>query len=152
MQIYWSIESIQSSDNFTFNKESDPKVLLHIIKILKLFYSPVMIWIGIVSNILICLALKKGKMTRMSVIPFLYALALVDIVFLATLMVVWLQTQGVDLYNKGGGCQTLTYVSYVCTFLSVWYYAAIRYIHDKNVVPQISDTVNRIGIHNGSRQ
>ena len=124
MQFYLS--GLDSANSSSFTNQSDATTLLQLLNTLKLCYTPAMIGVGIVSNLLISVVLNRGTMPRVSVTPYLHALALVDVLFLITLMLFWLQTQGIDLYNKGGGCQTLTYISHVCTFLSVWYFAAIR--------------------------
>jgi hypothetical protein len=52
---------------------------------------------------------------------YLAALSVADFGFLATLLLVWLNSSiGVQVFNKAGWCQALVYISSVCSFLSVW--------------------------------
>jgi hypothetical protein len=52
---------------------------------------------------------------------YLAALSAADFGFLATLLLVWLNSNvGVQVFNKDGWCQGLVYISSVCSFLSVW--------------------------------
>ena len=57
---------------------------------------------------------------RQSSSVYLASLALADLSFLLALTVVWLGWINVPLFHKRGWCQTVVYITYVSTFLSVW--------------------------------
>ena len=84
------------------------------------YYLAVIIIFGMVGNILNFLVFTRTHLKLRSSSYYLAALALADLGFLLTLLVVWLNHVGVDLFNRQGFCQALVYTSSVCSCLSVW--------------------------------
>ena len=76
---------------------------------------------GLVGNLLSCVVFLNTHLKMRSSSYYLAALAAADFGFLATLLLVWLNSNvGIQVFNKDGWCQGLVYISSVCGFLSVW--------------------------------
>ncbi|KAL0272754.1 UNVERIFIED_CONTAM: hypothetical protein PYX00_005612 [Menopon gallinae] len=85
------------------------------------YYLPSMIFVGLVGNLLSCIVFLNSHLKMRSSSYYLAALACADFGFLASLLLVWLNsTLEVPIFNKEGYCQCIVYVSSVCGFLSVW--------------------------------
>lgn len=86
-----------------------------------LYYIPCIILLGLVGNLLSCVVFLKTHLKLRSSSYYLAALATADFGFLMSLLLVWLNnTVGWRVFNKDGWCETLVYVSAVCSSLSVW--------------------------------
>lgn len=73
------------------------------------------------GNLLSCVVFLNTHLKMRSSSYYLAALSVADFGFLATLLLVWLNSSiGVQVFNKEGWCQALVYISSVCSFLSVW--------------------------------
>ena len=85
------------------------------------YYIPSIILLGLVGNLLSCVVFLNTHLRIRSSSYYLAALATADFGFLITLLLVWLNnTIGWKVFNKDGWCETLVYVSAVCSSLSVW--------------------------------
>ena len=84
------------------------------------YYLAIIIIFGMVGNTLSFLVFTRTHLKLRSSSYYLAALALADLGFLLTLLVVWLNHVGIDLFNRQGFCQALVYGSSVCSCLSVW--------------------------------
>lgn len=85
------------------------------------YYIPSIILLGLVGNLLSCVVFLKTHLKLRSSSYYLAALASADFGFLMSLLLVWLNsTLGWRVFNKEGWCETLVYVSAVCSSLSVW--------------------------------
>ena len=84
------------------------------------YYLAIIIVVGVVGNSLSFLVFTRTHLKLRSSSYYLAALALADLGFLLTLLVVWLNHVGIDLFNRPGWCQALVYGSSVCSCLSVW--------------------------------
>ncbi|XP_017789193.1 PREDICTED: thyrotropin-releasing hormone receptor-like [Habropoda laboriosa] len=85
------------------------------------YYIPSIILLGLIGNLLSCVVFLNTHLRIRSSSYYLAALATADFGFLVTLLLVWLNnTLGWKVFNKDGWCETLVYVSAVCSSLSVW--------------------------------
>ncbi|KAI4500000.1 hypothetical protein M0802_004870 [Mischocyttarus mexicanus] len=85
------------------------------------YYIPAIILLGLVGNLLSCVVFLNTHLKMRSSSYYLAALATADFGFLVSLLLVWLNdTVGLVVFNKDGWCETLVYVSAVCSSLSVW--------------------------------
>lgn len=85
------------------------------------YYIPSIILLGLIGNLLSCVVFLNTHLRIRSSSYYLAALATADFTFLVTLLLVWLNnTLGWKVFNKDGWCETLVYVSAVCSSLSVW--------------------------------
>lgn len=86
-----------------------------------LYYIPSIILLGLVGNLLSCVVFLKTHLKLRSSSYYLAALATADFGFLMSLLLVWLNsTVGWRVFNNDGWCETLVYISAVCSSLSVW--------------------------------
>ena len=87
---------------------------------LRLYYTPVLVALGLIGNLIHTVALSKLPMHRNSGSPYLQALAIVDIVLLGLVFTVWLALFGLKVFATGTGCHATTLLTSMCNFLSVW--------------------------------
>lgn len=85
------------------------------------YYIPFIIMIGLIGNLLSCFVFLNTHLKMRSSSYYLAALASADFSFLFSLLLVWLNdTLGWRVFNKDGWCESVVYVSSVCSSLSVW--------------------------------
>lgn len=95
--------------------------LYFLLEIFHQYYIPLIILIGLVGNLLSCIVFLNTHLKMRSSSYYLAALASADFGFLVALLLVWLNsTVGWKVFNKAGWCETLVYISAVCSSLSVW--------------------------------
>ena len=102
-----------------------------VMKQLNLYFTPVVIVIGATGNLLAFLVFTVTHLRRQSSSVYLASLALADMGFLLSLFIVWLTSVKIHLFTRHVWCQAVVYMTYVCTFLSVWYVVSFtveRYI------------------------
>ncbi|XP_074037844.1 G-protein coupled receptor [Leptinotarsa decemlineata] len=86
-----------------------------------MYYIPVVIVVGFVGNVLSCLVLLTTHLKLRSSSYYLAALAVADTGYVFCIFVVYCTSNNIfDIFNKNGFCQVLMYLTYVCSFLSVW--------------------------------
>lgn len=100
---------------------------INFVETFQFYYTPVLVIIGIIGNCLTILVFCKTKLRKLSSSYYLVALAVSDTVFLITLSVVWLRLLTIDIFNKHGFCQSMVYLTSVCSFLSVWLVMAFTF-------------------------
>ncbi|KAL2745194.1 thyrotropin-releasing hormone receptor-like [Vespula maculifrons] len=92
-----------------------------LLELFHMYYIPAIILLGLVGNLLSCVVFLNTHLKMRSSSYYLAALATADFGFLVSLLLVWLNnTVGWMVFNKDGWCETLVYVSAVCSSLSVW--------------------------------
>ncbi|KAG7197919.1 hypothetical protein KM043_016156 [Ampulex compressa] len=125
----WSNVTIYGHRNRTFEPvldfEEEPleacNSLYFLLDFFHLYYIPSIILLGLVGNLLSCVVFLNTHLKMRSSSYYLAALATADFGFLVSLLLVWLNsTVGWRVFNKDGWCETLVYVSAVCSSLSVW--------------------------------
>ena len=84
-----------------------------------------MISIGIVCNLFTSVVLLTTKLSRSSACQYLSASGIVNVLYLISLLLMSLSHHGIDLYNKAGWCQLISFMSSVCSFLSIWLVVAM---------------------------
>lgn len=91
---------------------------------LTLYYTPTLVCVGSIGNILSVMVFFKTKLRKLSSSYYLAALGISDTCFLIGLLVSWLNFVDVHIYNWNIFCQFFTYFSGLCSFLSVWFVVA----------------------------
>ncbi|KAK2162104.1 hypothetical protein LSH36_104g05073 [Paralvinella palmiformis] len=101
----------------------DPRMLAfrRVIHTFDMYCLPTVIAVGILGNIVCFFVFMATYLRRMSSCIYLAALSVTDALFLVTTLCAWLDNINVDVYHRPGWCQLLTYVSFVTSFLDVWY-------------------------------
>ena len=101
------------------------ETLTQIAAVLRRFYLPPLVATGLLLNILLVYTLLNSKLRNFSVAPYLLTLAVTDSLFLLSLLLIWISTLNIDIYNAGELCQAITFISYSCVFLSMWINVAL---------------------------
>lgn len=121
--------------DYKYNTEYDPykeyELAIGVNEFLSHYYTPTIVVFGSVGNILSVVVFFKTKLRKLSSSYYLAALGLSDTVFLLIAFVTWLNFLNINIYNKPGYCEMFTYLSGLCSFLSVWFVVAFtieRYI------------------------
>lgn len=120
--------------SYAEDKDSNPALtplLKYIVYLMNTYMIPVVIAVGLIGNLTSFAVFMGSYLRRYSSNIYLAALAWSDNVFLCCLLLEWLSTTGVDIYSRDGWCQLFVYLTYVTSFLSVWYVVAFsieRYI------------------------
>ena len=94
------------------------------VHLLDMYLVPVLVAVGILGNLLSFMVFMGTYLRKMSSSIYLAGLAISDSVFLLTVFLSWADNIGVHVYHKPGWCQLLVYLTYVSSFLSVWYVVA----------------------------
>lgn len=116
--------SNSSFSNLPYNEYVLQITLYH----LKYWYTPTVVIVGVVFNLISFITLNRRRFSRFTCTPFIAAMCITDCVFLIVLGLIWLKRidVNIDLYNTGGWCQALTYLSSSSAFLSVWLTASVN--------------------------
>lgn len=102
-----------------------------IVALLGKYYIPFVVVFGLFGNTISLVVFLITHLNRLSLSVYLAALAISDNGFLLALGIGWLEYTGFPLFHTHGWCQAAVYVSYVTSFLSVWFtvsFTVERYI------------------------
>ena len=121
------------SDNTTISilNGSEYPVLSATVDYMTWYFMPVLIGGGVIGNSLSLVVFLNTHLKRLSLSVYLAALAISDIGFLLSLLFGWVGGTKFALFHLNGWCQTVVFVSYTTSFLSVWFVVAFtveRYI------------------------
>lgn len=110
------------SDDFTltFSETERAGGLLKVALLLHRVLLPGIVLFGLIGNILSLLVFNTTKLRRLSSSVYLSALALSDSVFLLCVLLLWIDTLNVSIFHRPILCQTLVYLTFIFSFLSVW--------------------------------
>ena len=112
-------DDVNATVNGTMATQSASYALaLKFLDFFNFYYLAVIILFGMLGNVLSFLVFTRTHLKLRSSSYYLAALALADLGFLVTLLVVWLNHFGVDLFNRPGFCQALVYLSSVSSCMS----------------------------------
>ena len=101
------------------------------VRYLNIYLQPIIIIIGLLGNATSFAVFVGGGLRHLSSSVYLAALAVSDSGFLISLLISWLNYVNIDLYHFNGWCQTFNYLTFVFSFLSVWFVVSFtveRYI------------------------
>ena len=114
-----------------FEEESEYPVLSAAVDYMTWYFMPVIIGGGVIGNCFSLVVFLTTHLNRLSLSVYLAALAISDIGFLLSLLFGWVGGTKFALFHLNGWCQTVVFVSYTTSFLSVWFVVAFtveRYI------------------------
>ena len=98
---------------------------------LDMFIVPTLVVIGVIGNSLSFITFTFSPLRTLSNSVYLAALAVADTGFLICVFFSWINNLNLTIYHQPGWCQTFVYLTYVFSFLSVWYvvgFTVERYI------------------------
>lgn len=87
---------------------------------LSIYFTPAITIVGTIGNILSVVVFMRTKLKKLSSSYYLAFLAIFDTGFLWCYFIEWLHIFHIDLYKRNGFCQLFTFLSNVCSVLSVW--------------------------------
>lgn len=123
---YFTFDSTTDSLDleYTTYQEQPPYTYLYYAEqighLLTFYYTPALVLIGSIGNILSVLVFFKTKLRKLSSSYYLAALGISDTCFLIGLFISWLNFIDIDIYNNNIYCQFFTFFTALCSFLSVW--------------------------------
>ena len=88
--------------------------------------------LGVTGNVLSFFVFAFTHLQRQSSSIYLATLAIVDTVFLLSLLIVWLGWLKIPLFHSNGWCQTVVYLNHLCGFLSVW--SVVGFTTDRYII------------------
>lgn len=119
--------SSHNNSSFSDSHDSNNTILNYaesIGDILVFYYTPMIVFVGIIGNILSVLVFFRTKLRKLSSSYYLAALGMSDTCFLVLSFITWLNFVDINLTNHNVACQLYYYLQGVCSFLSVWYVVA----------------------------
>jgi len=114
----YSRNSFQNSYNEELENAS--LVLLDIARFLTVYVQPLFCVLGIAGNGLSLLIFLSKDLRKVSSNIYLSVLSAACTVFLISLLVVWLEVIHVKVIHENIWCQSIVFVTYVSSFLTVW--------------------------------
>lgn len=88
--------------------------------ILRKFAYPIIILLGILGNTIAAYIFSRVQLRKYSCNIFLTMRSVCDNGMLINLFIVWLDFMNVRMFHVNVICQTTVFLSYICSFLSVW--------------------------------
>ena len=99
----------------------EPELILQIFSYLSLYYTPVLVLLGVLGNSLSAFVFLATRIRKHSCAVYCAALAISNTLFVVVLAFIWLVQFDVPVYNLDGWCQFWTLVSCASSNLSSWY-------------------------------
>ncbi|KAK6195336.1 hypothetical protein SNE40_000790 [Patella caerulea] len=90
-----------------------------------MYILPVIVFTGLLGNAVSCCVFSGRELRRLSSSVYVIAVLGSDSGILIGLLFVWLEVLGYSFNHRQGICQLLVFLTYVCSFLSVWYIVCI---------------------------
>lgn len=95
------------------------------------YCTPILLLFGSIGNILLVIVFLKDELPLPTFACFFAAICISDTLYLCNMLISWLKYMNVYIHNENFYCQFFTYVSRLCSFISVWFTVALtveRYI------------------------
>lgn len=92
-----------------------------------LFIHPALCIAGMIENMISVLVFCSKTLRKVSSNVYLAALSFASSLFCFANFLVWLETLNVHLIHQDGVCQIVVYVTYVCSFLTVWFVVCVTF-------------------------
>lgn len=114
--------TVSIDDGHIDNKQFEVEVTtLHNAEyVLRKYAYPVIIFMGILGNTMSAYIFSSVQLRKYSCNMFLTMRSICDNGMLINLLVVWLDFMQIRFFHKNVICQVTVFLSYICSFLSVW--------------------------------
>lgn len=100
------------------------QLLNSVIWYLQIYYTPVMVSIGILFNIVSFAVLYCCHLSTLPVAHYLAAILIADTTHLFNLLLGWINNLGINIYEYGSLCHFTTFLEHASSFLIVWFTVA----------------------------
>ncbi len=99
-----------------------PHTMKAVVHAIKVYYTPSLVALGVTGNIIACVNfLYTAALRKESCNHYLVGAGVTDSLLLFGLLAaVWMPEVGLDIYNKPGWCQFLSFFNSVTMFMSLW--------------------------------
>lgn len=124
MYDYYNFSNVSDPSEYDMEDDYGLSFAYKVVDVLTLYYTPILVFGGCIGNILSVIVFFKTKLKKLSSSYYLAALGISDTCFLLSAFVPWLNYLDINIYNKNYFCQFFTYISGLCSFLSVWFVVA----------------------------
>lgn len=92
-----------------------------------LYVQPILCVFGFLGNFISVFVFCSKPLRNASSNVYLTALSCTSFVFCLSNFLVWLETVQVQIIHQEVICQSIVYITYVCSFLTVWYVVCITF-------------------------
>lgn len=107
----------------------DLPTLIQISKIVVCYIQPVICMTGFVGNLIAACVFTSKYLRLNSSNLYLATLSCCTCVYMMSVLLVWLEVVGMPIIHQDGICQLVVFVTFVCSFLTVWLVAVITFEH-----------------------
>lgn len=121
---YSNFSNATDSSEYDIEEDYELTFAYKVGDILTHYYTPTLVLSGSIGNILSVIVFFNTKLRKLSSSYYLAALGISDTCFLLGAFVPWLNYININIYNRNYYCQFFTYISGLCSFLSVWFVVA----------------------------
>lgn len=105
--------------------EEIPWILWHTGRLMTVFLQPFLCVFGFLGNFISVIIFLSKEMRGISSNIYLTSLSASSCIFLFAVFCVWLEVVNIPLVNKPVWCQLIVFMTYACSFLSVWFVVCI---------------------------
>ncbi|OWF47620.1 Somatostatin receptor type 4 [Mizuhopecten yessoensis] len=122
---YYNNSSQTSAKDYFSLDDSDSLILYQLARVMTIYVQPVICIAGLAGNIISLFIFLSKDLRKTSSNIYLGGLSACGSLFLVALFLVWLEVTGVRLVHEPVWCQSIVFVTYVCSFLTVWFVVCI---------------------------
>ncbi|XP_061194490.1 mu-type opioid receptor-like [Saccostrea echinata] len=121
---YLNLTQQSIGNESSFNSSSD---LYFFTLYMYIYVQPILCVLGFLGNFISVFVFCSKPLRNASSNVYLTALSCTSFVFCLSNFLVWLETVRVQLFHQEVLCQAIIYITYVCSFLTVWYVVCITF-------------------------
>ncbi|XP_033759915.1 somatostatin receptor type 2-like [Pecten maximus] len=122
---FYNNSSQTTAKDYFSLEDSDSLVLYQLARVMTIYVQPVICIAGLAGNIISLLVFLSKDLRKTSSNIYLGGLSACGSLFLIALFLVWLEVTGFRLVHEPIWCQSIVFVTYVCSFLTVWFVVCI---------------------------
>lgn len=124
MESYNNSSQTATKDYFSLD-DTDSVILFQLAKMMTIYVQPVLCVAGLSGNVLSLMIFFSKDLRKTSSNIYLGGLSACGSLFLLALFLVWLEVTGFRIVHQPIWCQSIVFVTYVCSFLTVWFVVCI---------------------------
>ena len=115
-----NLTSLDLNNHTVSQDEAFENKFRYVMGALNLYIIPILVGVGVFTNILSVVVFTTTHLRLQASSVYLASLAVADSGYLLALFVGWFGWIDIHLFHRPFWCQTVVYVTYVCSFISVW--------------------------------
>ncbi|XP_069104411.1 somatostatin receptor type 4-like [Argopecten irradians] len=122
--VYNNSSQSTAKDYFSLD-DSDSFVLYQLARVMTIYVQPVICIAGLAGNVISLFVFLSKDLRKTSSNIYLGGFSACGSLFLVALFLVWLEAIGFELVHEPVWCQMIVFVTYVCSFMTVWFVVCI---------------------------